>query len=87
MPMRVARKAHRCIWCGGELAKGTPYLDERSVYDGHFQQQRWHPECHAYSAVVADSSGEFEFIPYGEEYPPKEWIDENWHKVSEVFIR
>jgi hypothetical protein len=42
---RIARKKHVCIWCGQRIEPGEKYEDERSVYDGHIQRHRWHPEC------------------------------------------
>lgn len=40
-----ARKRHRCIWCGEFILKGEIYRHERSVYDGHWQDHKWHLEC------------------------------------------
>ena len=51
----VARVPHQCIWCGEVIEKGTRYHHERSIYDGHFQNHKWHPECldafHDYNEV------------------------------------
>lgn len=41
----VARKAHRCIWCGQTIQEGARHLHERSVFDGQIQVHRWHFEC------------------------------------------
>ena len=41
----LARKTHRCTWCGELIDKGESYTHERSVYDGYMQSQHWHPEC------------------------------------------
>lgn len=41
----VARKAHRCIWCGERIDVGETYRREKSVYYGHMQNHAWHPEC------------------------------------------
>lgn len=72
IPQRTARRReHRCIWCGGKIAIGTNYLDERSVYDGQIQRQRWHVECHTYAQDTYFSEGEDEFTPFDNEPPPK----------------
>jgi hypothetical protein len=46
-PTRTARRPHVCIWCGELIAPGFKYVDERSLYEGHIQRHRWHPECQA----------------------------------------
>jgi len=40
-----ARKKHRCSWCGEPIPPGETYWREKSVYDGNFQNDAWHPEC------------------------------------------
>ena len=41
----IAKKRHRCIWCGEPILTGDKYLREKSVFDGHMQNHAWHPEC------------------------------------------
>lgn len=67
----LARKQHRCIWCGQPIAVGEKHRHERSIYDGQFQDQRWHPECdEAFKAELSYEGGhELEFEPYGNERP------------------
>lgn len=58
----VARKQHRCIWCGEAILPGEKYRDERSIFDGSFQHHKWHPECSGaqQDEYDADYGGEFE---------------------------
>jgi hypothetical protein len=67
----VARKAHKCIWCGQPIAIGEKHRHERSIYEGQFQDQRWHPECdETFKAEICHDGGhELEFVPYGNERP------------------
>lgn len=67
----VARKAHTCVWCGQSIAIGEKHRHERSIYDGRFQNQRWHPECdEAFKAELRHEGGcELEFEPYENERP------------------
>jgi hypothetical protein len=58
----VARKAHRCIWCGERIAAGERYTHERSIYDGGFQNHRERrlacrrrPRVHAAQRATASS--------------------------------
>lgn len=58
----VARKQHRCIWCGESILPGEKYRDERSIFDGEFQYHKWHPECcdaAAKDEEMAEWGGEF----------------------------
>lgn len=63
----VARKAHRCIWCGQEIPKGMQYTSERSVFDGEMQNHHWHNECLA--DAHANNDTEWEFMSYSNERP------------------
>ena len=40
----VARKPHRCSWCGGPIAEGENYWKWTSVVDAWFTS-KMHPEC------------------------------------------
>ncbi len=40
-----ARKQHDCLWCSEKILSKEIYYYEVGVYDGHFQHNRWHPEC------------------------------------------
>jgi hypothetical protein len=41
----VARKPHRCIWCGEEITKGVKHFHYTGKFDGDFQSNRLHLEC------------------------------------------
>jgi hypothetical protein len=65
----VARKQHRCIWCGETIPVGLKHRHERSVYDGGMQDHRWHMECDAAFKEDLRSGGDDEFIPHSAERP------------------
>ena len=41
----VARKFYACIWCKEIIQKGEQHVHSVLIYDGDFQDHRWHPEC------------------------------------------
>jgi hypothetical protein len=63
----IARKDHRCIWCGQRIPKGEQYVAERSVFDGDMQNHHWHNECLVDAKSCQDC--EWEFMPYSNERP------------------
>lgn len=65
----VARKDHRCIWCGENIPKGSKYVAERSVFDGEMQNHHWHVECIADCRRSNDEEYEDEFTPFENERP------------------
>lgn len=67
----VARKKHRCIWCGEEIGKGDKYLDAAGTMDGNFEHSKWHPECDKF-ALDNCGPGSFEFAPHENERPSGE---------------
>lgn len=69
MTDRKAAKPHRCVWCGEAINKGEAYLDERSVFDGNIQRNRWHPECHAAAVQGWNDGDDAEFCPGEQERP------------------
>ena len=69
-PVKAARKAHLCIWCGQPIAVGESYIYERSIFQGEPQSNHWHPECNdAFAEVVRYEGGEAEFSPYDNDRP------------------
>lgn len=56
-----ARKDYRCIWCQETIFKGEIHVHEISVFDGNFQDHRWHVECDA--AAAEHFKDEEEFYP------------------------
>ena len=67
----VARKQHRCIWCGEHIEPGEKYRAERSVFDGSMQNHHWHLECDEASTDHFLTNGP-EFEPHENERPEKE---------------
>lgn len=65
-----ARKEHRCIWCGQTIQIGEKYRREKSVYDGEFQDHKWHLECNEDSVEHFKRWG-CEFEAYENERPKK----------------
>ena len=63
----IARKSHRCIWCGQTISKGEQYVAERSVFDGDMQNHHWHYEC--LNDAHQNTDYEWEFAPYSNERP------------------
>lgn len=66
----VARKQHRCIWCGQHILIGEKHRHEISRYD-ELQDFRWHLECNA-DAAERFAIGYTEFEAYSAERPTKE---------------
>ena len=61
-----AKKPHKCIWCGQAIEIGNTYCHEKSIYDGNFQNHKWHKECWT-SSKKYFLEGEQEFLPYSNE--------------------
>ena len=40
-----ARKAYKCLWCGEPINKGDKHYRLDWIYDGEFNNGRWHLEC------------------------------------------
>lgn len=66
----VARKDHKCIWCGQIIIKGEKHRHEKSVYDG-IQDHRWHLECNKAANDYFRKEHEEEFAPYENKRPAK----------------
>lgn len=66
----VARKPHRCTWCGQEIAKGERYDMWKSVDDGWFTN-RMHPECVEACDEECREFHDNEYHPYDNERPAK----------------
>lgn len=41
----VARKEHRCIWCGEPIVIGEKYRRTRLIWEGDPITNKWHKEC------------------------------------------
>ena len=59
----IARKPHRCIWCGEPIQKGDLHIRIKSKFDGDLQDHRFHGECVDPCHEHCDQS-EGEFIPF-----------------------
>ena len=56
-----ARKQHRCIWCGEAIEVGETYRHEISIFDGNWQNHKWHLECDKDAQeYLKDNGPEFE---------------------------
>ena len=64
----VARKAHRCIWCGESIPIGEKHRYEVSTFGG-MQNHRWHMECDEAAADYFNSGDGPEFLAHENERP------------------
>jgi hypothetical protein len=62
---RKARKSHKCIWCGEAILPGEKYVDVTGIFEGDFQNNKFHPECSATQQGEDDES----FCAYENERP------------------
>lgn len=59
-----ARKQYRCVWCWEPVLQGEVHVHEVGVFDGDFQDDRWHNECHvAADEFFHEDGGVAEFSP------------------------
>lgn len=65
----VARRPHRCIWCGQAIPKGERHQHIILKYFGDLQNQRWHFECAKKADQMRREDHEHEFDPYENERP------------------
>lgn len=66
----VARKQHKCIWCGQAILVGEKHRHEVSRYD-ELQDHRWHMECDADFAESLRDGDDPEFQPYSAPRPQR----------------
>jgi hypothetical protein len=59
-----ARKQYNCIWCGEAIAIREVHVKMAGVYDGEFQTNRFHYDCHPAMQNDLRESREDEFEPY-----------------------
>lgn len=64
----VAKKEHRCVWCGETIEIGVLYYRSNLLFCGEFQSQAWHAECHDAFWQATDVEGGIDpedgFTPY-----------------------
>lgn len=70
----IAKKQHKCIWCGQSIEPDEAYEREKSVYDGSFQNHNWHPECQEDAQQCWKDGGDQEFTAYSADRPQKETL-------------
>lgn len=54
----TCRKAHRCEWCGEDIAKGDRAQYRSGVHEGEMYHGHQHPEC--YSAMMRSEYDDFD---------------------------
>jgi len=62
-----AKKEYDCIWCSEKILKGEQHVKEVGEYQGDFQSNRWHQECHNAAQLYFEESNENEFTPHNNE--------------------
>lgn len=68
----IARKQHRCIWCGEMIESGERYRREKSAYYGALQNHAWHLECAKDRYAGLEHGDDNEFTPYSADRPKKD---------------
>lgn len=69
----LARKKHKCSWCGEAICPGERYERNVGNYCGELQTSKFHPECAEVCHEEARDWGyDYEFSPYSNDRPPKE---------------
>lgn len=67
----IARKQHRCIWCGEAISAGEKHRHEISKYETELQDFRWHLECESAASEYFLAGEGPEFSAYENERPRK----------------
>jgi len=69
--VHMASKRHRCIWCGQGILKGDLFHRVTGSFDGQFQNNKWHPECHEAfrQELVSKGAASMEIAKYANERP------------------
>ena len=63
----VARKPHRCWWCGETIPQGERHVQFVGTFKGDFQSWRMHGEC--YDAGMECDEIQEGFSPYENKRP------------------
>lgn len=65
----IARKEHRCIWCGELILKGEKYTRQKGRFEGEWCDNPWHNDCWDGSMEDARREGEtcLHFTPHENE--------------------
>lgn len=59
-----ARNRYRCIWCPEDIIKGEEHVQQAGIYEGEFQNSRYHRECFAASMKYWRESIDDSFEPH-----------------------
>jgi len=59
--VKVAKKQHRCSWCGTKIEAGESYKRYRYFGDDGARTVKEHPECYDAMEELAYEWGEIEF--------------------------
>lgn len=65
----VARKNHRCEWCGESIPAGEKYVRYVGMWESEFQNWAMHQECHDAASMSDDIYDGF--APFEAERPEK----------------
>ncbi len=61
----VARKSHKCIWCGEPIQAKETLIRAAGIFDNEFQTDVFHPECwEAKDRYFAMGQDDDSFMPY-----------------------
>jgi len=74
--VKAAKKAHVCNYCRGEIAEGSGYRSEQTVYEGEIYTWKSHFDCHDLAAEYNKIIGCDEGIPEMGEWEP-DYLSEN----------
>jgi len=68
---RIARKPHRCIWCGESIARAEKYHYASGIFQSDFQDNHWHLEC--FGAMQRE-------VDQADYYDPNDGFDAYMHR-------
>ena len=63
----VARKRHRCEWCGQDILQGSKHARFAGRWDSEWQRWRMHSECYDDASMRGELSEGF--VPYEHNRP------------------
>jgi len=60
----IARKVHRCSWCGEIIPVKTRYSRWVGIFEGDFQSNKMHLECHKAQQKYTESWDDGLYTPH-----------------------